>query len=76
MGLLDFLFGSFIAADVIFDHKHKQPHNIESFDIGDSPFNDEYDDDYIDDGLVGTDDYLGDGLDSNGSDDIDDYGSF
>ena len=67
MDLLDFLFGAFIVSKGMNSRKHDRIQKNNVFHENEPLFEDEYTEDYsIDDGLVGTDDYLGDGLDGTG----------
>ena len=73
MGLLDFLFGTVIAMNVLDSHDPNRPRNGTGLDDDDEAlFEDGYPDDYVGDGLDGEDDYVGDGLD--GEDDGEDDG--
>lgn len=70
MGLLDFLFGSAAAMNILNTQKHDRIQSIVPDDDDEAQFDDGYPDDYVGDGLDGADDYLGDGLD--GPDEYDD----
>jgi hypothetical protein len=73
MGFWDFLFGAFVATNVLDTRDPGRPHgDLPSDDDDEARFDDGYSDDYVGDGLDGDDDYVGDGLD--GDDDDDDYG--
>ena len=62
MGLLDFLFGTAIAMNMMDTRKSDPPRGLAPAD-DEAEFDDGYPDDYVGDGLDGTDDHLGDGLD-------------
>ena len=63
MGLLDFLFGTAIAMNMMDTRKYDPPCSPAPADDDEAQFDDGYPDDYVGDGLDGTDDYVGDGLD-------------
>ena len=75
MGLLDFLFGTAIAMNVLDSHAANRSQDGTELDDNDEAlFDDGYPDDYVGDGLDGEDDYVGDGLDGeeDGEDEYDD----
>ena len=58
MGLLDFLFGTAVVMNILDTRDSKRPRNITPVDDADeAQFDDGNPDDYIGDGLDGTDDY-------------------
>ena len=58
MGLLDFLFGSAAARSILDMRKYDRPQSIVPNDVDEAQFDDGYPDDYVGDGLDGSDDYL------------------
>ncbi|MBO4648757.1 MAG: hypothetical protein J5806_11450 [Lentisphaeria bacterium] len=62
MGLLDFLFGTAIAMNILDTRGPKRTRGPAPAD-DEAEFDDGYPDDHVGDGLDGTDDYVGDGLD-------------
>ena len=58
MGLLDFLFGSAAARSILDMRKYDRPQSIVPNDVDEAQFDDGYPDEYVGDGLDGSDDYL------------------
>lgn len=77
MGFLDVLLGAIVAGNLKNSRRRGFNQNLTTDEELEAQFEDGYDEDYVGDGLDGTDDYLGDGLDGDEDyyiqADLDDY---